>query len=365
MDVTSARRLPGRWLAALTVLIVLVSAACQRSPGADSETGESAHPPLPVQAYTVQRQDITRSVQVSSTVEPLRYVRLAMQTAGILERLDAEAGDVIERGQLLASVDVREQQAELRRAQAELEEERANLERLTALQARGQIDTASVERATTQLARMQAAVDLWQTRVDHGQLRAPLAGTVTERHAEPGESVSQYQTLLTVADTSTMVVRFGFSELDVGRLSDGDTLPVRVDALRDTPELPGRIRRIMPATEGPSRLVTVEVALEPGEDSPLRLGFLARATVEVERREQVLVVPLGSIAGNRGEAYVMTIDENNRLRRREVVMGAARGSWREILEGIEPGEVIATASPADFSDRQRVRVVDWLNGEPR
>lgn len=358
---STSRRTQGVVTGLLAAL--LLTAGCQG--GAESAAqpppGSAARPSLPVQAYTVGLRDISRSVTVSGTVEPLRSVRLASRSSGILTALEVEAGDSVRAGQLVARLDVREQQAELRRVRAALQEEQANLARLEALQARGQVDSASVERAASQLERTRAEVQLWETRVSYGELYATLDGVVTERLAEPGEAVSQYQPLLTIADTATLVVRFGFSELDVAALVPGMSLPVRIDALRDVPEVPGRIRRILPATTGPSRLVTVEVEIEPGLH-PLRLGFLARADVVVERRSEVLAVPLGSIAVSSQGSHVMVIDEDNRLRRRPVVAGAARGTWREILEGLAPGDIIVNANPADLGERQTVRIVDWLEG---
>ncbi|MCC5861636.1 MAG: efflux RND transporter periplasmic adaptor subunit [Gammaproteobacteria bacterium] len=362
-----ARRSAGQPIvsAALALLLALVLVGCNDTPsGPGSAPGgrPQARPALPVQAYAVERQDLSRSVVVSGTVEPLRSVRLAARTSGIITRLDVEEGDRVREGQRVALIDVREQRAELRRVRAALLEETANLERLEALAMRGQIDTASVERAASQLERTRAEVELWETRVAFGELEATLDGVVTERLAEPGEAVSQFQSLLTIADTSTLVVRFGFSELDVASLAPGMEVPVRIDALRGQPPLPGRVRRIMPATDGPSRLVTVEVELAPPAETVLRLGFLARAEVMVERRQGVLAVPLGSIGVGAQGSHVMVIDDEQRLRRRPVVTGPSRGTWREILEGLAPGEVIVNANPTDFGEGQVVRVVSWLDG---
>ncbi len=363
-----ARRSAGQPIvsAALALLLALLLVGCSDAPstsgGAPGGGRPQARPALPVQAYAVERQDLSRSVVVSGTVEPLRSVRLAARTSGIISQLEVEEGDRVRQGQQVAVIDVREQRAELRRVRAALTEETSNLERLEALAMRGQIDTASVERAASQLERTRAEVELWETRVAYGELRATLDGIVTERLVEPGEAVSQYQSLLTIADTTTLVVRFGFSELDVASLTPGMDIPVRIDALRGHPPLPGRVRRIMPATEGPSRLVTVEVELEPPDDVVLRLGFLARAEVVVERRQGVLAVPLGSIGLGTQGSHVMVVDDDQRLRRRPVVTGPSRGTWREIIEGLAPGEVIVNANPADLGEGQVVRVVGWLEG---
>ena len=163
------------------------------------------------------------------------------------------------------------------------------------LRARNYIDEASLSIAKTGLAVAQAEVGLWETRVSFGTVRAPISGIVTARYFEPGEAIAQHAPLLALADFSQLVVRFGLSELDVAGLEAGDAVPVTVDALGPEVTLPGTLRRIMPATESASRLVTLEVALPDTDRAPLRLGYLARTTLVVDRRDNVLAVPISSV----------------------------------------------------------------------
>jgi membrane fusion protein, multidrug efflux system len=153
--------------------------------------------------------------------------------------------------------------AELARAVADLAEQQANFERLAALLADGFTDRASYSVAEARVESARANVDLWQTRVDFGRVASTLNGVVTERLVEPGEAVSQYAPLLVLADTDNLVVRFGLSELDVSGVQPGMPVAIDFDALRNAVPVQGTVRRVMPTTEGPSRLVTVEVALPP------------------------------------------------------------------------------------------------------
>jgi membrane fusion protein, multidrug efflux system len=344
----------------LITIAALGAAAC--TPGAP-EPAPMVDAGLPVQVVIVMPRDLSRSVQVSAPVESLRTVRLAAQTAGVVTRITVEAGDAVRARQVVAELDVREAQAELAQALANLAEQQVNFERLERLSREGFIDQASYDVAAARVESAQAAVELWRTRVAFGRVASTIDAIVTERHVEPGEAVSQFSPLLSLADMNNLVVRFGLSELDVGGLAPGVRVPVTIDALRSDTELAGAIRRIMPSTEGPSRLVTVEVALPDIARNSVRLGYLARATIPVDQRAGALAVPLGAVALGSDGSYVMVVDHDDRLVRRHVEVGPVRGEWRQILSGLAVGEAVVTSNPADLIEGERVRVVSRLDAE--
>jgi membrane fusion protein, multidrug efflux system len=327
------------------------------------EPGSTVDRTLPVQVYLVAPRDLSRSVQVSAPVESLTTVRLAAQTSGVVTRVHVETGDLVSSGDVIAELDVREAEAELAQARANLAEQQVNYERLARLSSEGFVDAASFEVARTRVDSAQATVQLWQTRVDFGRVMATLNGVVTARHVEPGEAVSQYAPLVTLADMESLIVRFGLSELDVASLTPGMPVPVTIDALPDSPQLAATIRRIAPTTEGPSRLVAVEVALPADAHARVRLGYLARATIAVDQRPGVLAIPLGAVAIDAAGSFVMVVDEDLRLARRTVEPGLARGEWREVVSGLKVGDAIVTSNPADLIEGERVRVVSRLDGD--
>jgi len=117
----------------------------------------------------------------------------------------------------------------------------------------------------------------------------------------------------------------------------------------------------MPATESASRLVTLEVALPDTDRAPLRLGYLARTTLVVDRRDNVLAVPISSVGLRAGGSYVMVVNDRNQLQQREVEVGVSRGNWREITGGLAAGEAVVTSSPADLTAGEAVRIVRELD----
>lgn len=345
----------------LIVLLLLFLAAC----GSESQPqrpGSQEHSSLPVRAYEVSQRDLSRRVQLSAPVETLRTIELAARTEGIVREVFVETGDRVEAGQLLAEIDVREQRAELARAEATLREAQANFDRLKRLRDSDYIDEASFITARSTLDIAQSEVELWQTRVDFGRIVSPIDGHVIGRMVEPGASIGSLSAAFEIADLDELVVRIGVSELDVGELLVGTEVPIRIDALSDVDTMTGNVRRIFPAADGASRLLTVEISLPEAFDRGVRPGFLARADLLVDFKKDVLAVPAGSV-GMGEQQFVMVIDEGNELVRRAVTTGIIRGEWREILGGLRPGDQIVSSNPLDLAEGDLVRVVETVNNE--
>ncbi len=338
-------------------------AACSGAGGTDdnSDAGETrAEPTLPVQAVEIQPRDLSRSVNVSGPVEPLRSIRLASRTDGVVEEVLVEEGDHVERGQVIARLDVSEQRAELARAQARVEEKQLSFERMQQLRDQNYIEAAAFEAAQAELAVARSDELLWRTRVDFGVVRASADATVIVRHVEPGEAVARHDPLFELADLANLVLRLGVSELDVRQLQVGSMASIRLDAIADINPVEARVRRIFPSAETDSRLVQVEIELPDAAAIGVRPGFLARAHLVVDERAGVLAVPAAALARrDDGGHYVMRIDDDDRLERRSVEPGVTRGGWQEIREGLSEGDRVVATNPLDLSEGSRVRIVGW------
>lgn len=343
---------------AMLAACLLSAAGCDRQ-AVERSPGERGEYLLPVQAAEVAPRDLSRTVRLSAPVEPLRTIRLATSIEGIVREVLVEEGDRVAAGALVARLDVAEQRAELARARARREERRANFMRLEDLRRRDYVDAGAFDAAAAELAIAESEVQLWETRVGFGTVRATADGTVVARHVEPGEAVSRHSPVADIADLDQLVLRLGVSELDVVALQRDTAVTLRVDALDASGALVGRIRRIFPVAEAASRLVIVEVEVPEAAVLGVRPGFLARAELVVDRREDVLAVPASAVAELEGGHYVMLIGAQERLERRPVRIGVTRGAWQEVVEGLAPGDRVVATNPLDLSEGMRVRIVGW------
>lgn len=315
---------------------------------------------VPVQTVHVQRGAIARSVTVSGIVEPIRLIKVNSQLAGALLSVKVEEGDMVRRGDLLAQLDDREIQAQLAAAEANLEVAKASFQRAQQLRDRKVITLPEFEKERTNLAAANASVDQLRTRLGYTQVTAPIAGVITEKRVEQGDAVGNQTQLFTLADISTLVVRVGVSELDVGDLGVGDAVDIALDA-QPGQELHGRIRRVFPTGDPTTRLVTVEVALDAASARLARPGFLARNTFALGTRSGVLLVPASALIGAAGSQAVFVV-EDGRAQRRTVETGLISRGRVEIINGLQEGEEVITVGNNLLRDGMEVRIINETGG---
>ncbi len=340
------------------ILLLPFVQACSGEDGRGSGDAPSA---TPVAGYRLEPMDLSRHILISSQVEPVTVSHIAARMSGLITELHVQEGDAVRSGDLLARLDVEEETAELRRAEAQLEYAQARYQRIRELRERDAESAAAYEEARTGKQVAQNEVDLWRTRVGLGEVRAHKNGVITTKFVESGDAVSSNERLFRLADVTTLVTRIGVAERDVVQLEPGDPVTVRIDAFSGR-DFRGSIRRIFPAAEDESRLITVEVEIDQDEaDVHIRPGYLARVRLTTDHRPGVLTVPSESLlASGRDETFVYIIDEKDELKRMDVETGISRRNWTEIRAGLEPGDVVVGANPTNLQEDLYVRVTRWV-----
>ena len=317
---------------------------------------------IPVQIAGVTRGAIARNVTVTGTVEPIRTVGVNSQLPGALLTVNAQEGDIVRQGAVLARVDDRELQAQLAAAEASFQVAEAQFQRAQQLRDRKVITAPEYDRDRTAFASAKAQYDQLKTRIGYATVRAPLTGVVTEKMVETGDVIGNQQRLFSIADISSMVVRVGVSELDVVQLGTGDQVMVTLDAIPDRP-LRGRIRRVFPQGDPTTRLVPVEIVLDAESARVARPGFLARVTFALGARDGVLLVPGGAVIGGAGGQAVFVVQDGKAVRR-AVETGVTSEGRVEIRNGLQEGEQIVIAGNNLLRDGMGVRAVNATDGSP-
>ncbi len=348
-------------------LLIQLAAACGGAEGAAANGGGNRGPggpggqPSPVEITTVERVRMARTSLVSGQLAPLRVVGVNAQAAGALTSVRVEEGSRVKSGDVLAELDSRELDAQLRAARANLVFAQATAERSAQLRRDQVVTAAEFERDQAALIAAEASVTQLETRLGFTRVVAPIDGVVTQRFVQAGDVVGGQMRLFTIADVGTLVAQLPVSELEVPYLREGANVPVTVDALGRS--VAGRIRRIFPLADSASRLVTVEVAITGRDLDGLRPGFSVRVTLQLAERDGVLTIPTRAVVGAAGAQSVYVLAAGKAERRR-VRVGLDVDGRVEVLEGLAAGDTIITTGNALLRDGAAVRVVQPL-GEDR
>lgn len=328
----------------------------------ESESGSSSESAAAIAGYEISPINMSRIVRASSTIEAENVITIASRMSGLITEMRVREGDTINAGDLILRFDVEEQQAELERARAELDLANAIYERNRTLFERNTISSAEYEETRANKIIAESDVQLLETRVSFGTVRAPQTVTVLRRHVEEGDAVSANEPLIQAADLNRLVIRVGIPERDVVHLDRGQQAEFTIDAYPDQ-LFNGTIERIYPSADPESRLFTVEIKVTSDQQNRIiRPGYLARVSMDADRRENVLAVPSESLlASGRDERFVYVINSDNRLERRDITTGIERRNWTQILDGLNEGEIIAGANPSNLRENQLVQVTRWVD----
>ncbi|HEX6059384.1 MAG TPA: efflux RND transporter periplasmic adaptor subunit [Gemmatimonadaceae bacterium] len=342
------------------VLAAALLAACGSGNGQTPQNGGRGaggeRPPTPVGVAKAELGTAERTTSATGTVEAIRTVLVNAQLAGTVLRIYAEEGDTVRAGAVLARLDARELEAQLRSAEAALEVASRAAERAETLHAERIITAAEYERDRAAYVAALATRDQLRTRLGYATVRAPISGVVIQQRIEAGGAVGVQTPMFTVADISTLVVLAPVSELHVASLDPGDPVDVALDALAGR-VLTGHIRRVFPSADTVTRLVPVEVALTGTAAREALPGFLARVTFHLDPRTGVLMVPAGAVVEDAGGAAVFVV-RDGRASRRRVERGGTFEGRVEIVDGLFAGETVVVAGAAELRDGAAVRVVE-------
>lgn len=331
----------------------LILSACNSDTGDSDETD-----PTSVTITTAEYRDLSHEVRTSAEVEPYQRVFVASQISGLVRHVHFEEGDHIQEGDVMAEIDTRLQQIELKRAKIVLAESKTNYERSKQLYEREAISESEYLADKREFELAENEVERLEQLIDYSYITAPIDAVVTSRDVEIGNSVSENEQIFEIVNMDNLVIRPGVSEMDLPGIEQGQTVDVTLDVYPDH-EFESQIRRIYPDVDADSRLFIIELQLKHTSDDPvIRPGYLARVSFAADHQEPTLTVPTSAIAERDDETIVFLLDENKTtVTATSVEMGARRNGWTHIISGLDENDTVAAANIDALDDGSVVSVV--------
>ncbi|WP_425098147.1 efflux RND transporter periplasmic adaptor subunit [Tropicibacter sp. S64] len=353
---------------------------------------------VPLPHVTVARAvsaELVDAVTVSGSTTPRQEVLIFPRISGYAYvSLDAEAGDVVKAGDVLARMETRvlEQQlaqakaeassaaASVRQAQSQIDSsnatlvnEEAKLKRAQQLSQRGNLANADLDaaQASAEAARAaaasaqdglaaaeaseeraRAAVDIAQSNLDNATVTAPVDGLVLARSGNIGMIAGTGgDPLYRMAADGVIEVEAEVIETALGRIAVGDPVKLQIAGVGPAE---GRVRLISPSVDRATRLG--EVLIEVLDLGAIPSGAFASGDVIVDRHDG-LTVPASAVLSDGAETYVLLIGDDGVVARVPVQAGLLTGERREVLSGLDEGDVVMLRAGTFFADGDKVEPV--------
>jgi multidrug efflux pump subunit AcrA (membrane-fusion protein) len=215
-------------------------------------------------------------------------------------------------------------------------------------------DRALAAAKTTEAQQHLATLD---AQLSYATIRSPITGIVTDQYQYEGEFAAAGGKLVTIADTSTVIVKAPFSDTVAAELKPGDAARV-VPTDTSAEEMKGQITLLSRSSDPTNRTVEVWVTLANGEGK-LRANGAAQVTVMANSKNDAIIVPTSAVtleASNADEGTVMIVDAKNVARERKVTVGVRSGDKVEITEGLQEGDTVVIEGNFALPDGTKVEI---------
>lgn len=383
---TATKSRPRGWLVLVVLLVVVVIAG--------AVWWKNRPRSMAVRTVTVQESSTGGQktlLNASGYVTARRIATVSSKVSGKVMEVLVEEGKKVEAGQILARLDSSNTEKSLHLAEAQLEstrkaleETRANLEqadrelrRVSELAADKVASQSELDRASTDAKSLKARLDrqmadiavaerevgLWQQQLDDTVIRAPFAGIVTSKNAQPGEMISPMSAgggftrtgICTIVDMSSLEIEVDVNESYINRVESGQPVEATLDSYPDW-RIPAKVIAIIPTADRQKATVKVRVGFEKLDprvlpDMGVKVAF--QSTGEAPAASRSVIVPKAALRQQDSRAVVWVV-RDGRVERRAVTVGPARGDEVTIAAGLNGGDRVVVEGPADLAEGTRV-----------
>lgn len=373
--------------------MALSLAACSSQ---ETETEEPAAG-VAVQVETVASSSIAAENKVSGTISADNESTILIATAAKCTAVYAQAGDVVEAGDILCTLDLgsslssynaarisynsavqsyQDQKAILDKQVSMAEDNVSNTKALFEIGAASQLEVDNAELSyqnavagrNSALSQLEAGIqsaksgleqlDTALENVDQaGNVIAPQSGTLVTMNAVENSYISNTMPLAVIDGADQMKITVSVSEALVPKIAAGDTADVYVSAAEAS--FAAVIRSVERAASAVTKLYTVTLTV-PADVTGLLSGMFADVTFHTDVSEDAIVVPTEAILTS-GDAQYVFVVEDGAARYVEVSTGLTGSGVTEITSGLTEGQQLVTVGQAYLADGDPVRIVTAEN----
>jgi RND family efflux transporter MFP subunit len=339
---------------------------------------------------------LSNTLTLAGQFQPYQEIEVHAKVSGYVRRIYVDIGDRVRAGQTLAVLEIPELDAQLKGTQAEVLHSKDEVVRAENEVVRAESDHAALHSAYTRLqqaasarpglvaeqelddsrskdlaaeaqidaakaalsaAKQQTAVsDADRMRVsalaDYATVTAPLTGVITWRYADTGaliqagtSSNTQSMPVVKLAQSDVLRLRLPVPESAVPSIHVGSPVQVQVRAIGRT--FAGKVVRFTRSVSLDTRTMETEVDVD-NADLSLTPGMYADTTLELDRKENALAVPVQAVIQDAHGHYVLVVDDQDRVRRKEVELGEQTSNRVEIVHGLAENERVIIGGQSNY-----------------
>ena len=333
-------------LSLIAMAAATLFSACGKKTAEETANAPKADPIVSV--VTVQAEDIDITNTYTSNIEPFVTNNIVSQSAGRIVSINAEVGNQVKKGQVLARMD----DVNLAKTRLQIVNDSIELSRLTELYNLGAIAQADYDMAKLSL---NLARKTYSNLAENTVLRSPINGVVTARNYDKGDMYSMALPIFVVEQISPVKMLINISESLFTQVNEGMLFDVTAEAYPGE-VFQGKVNLIYPTINANTHTFPVEVIVE-NKDQKLRPGMFARVSANFGTNHHVVVPDVAVVKQmGSGEHFIYELQADNTVKYTLVETGKRMGNKYEIISGINEGDKVVTEGQVRLKDGVKVTV---------
>ena len=319
--------------------------------------------PIPVMVRPVVTGDQGRILQYSGLIASNAESRLSFKIGGMISKIYVKEGDHVSAGQLLATLDLTEIDAQVQQAQQNVEKAQRDENRLKNLYRDTVATLEQLQNIHTQLSVATESLHIATFNRQYAQISAATSGTILQKLMNEGEYAAAGTAVLLFNGTAAndWVVRFGVSDKDWAVLHKGDKATISIDAYPDQP-FSGTITKLAEGADASNGTYPVEVTVSPAGHK-LAPGLFCTLRLQPPSRTTYSFIPASALAegeGSTGFVYTLNTDKRT-VKKIPVHVAFLQGDQIAVNGGLDHVQEVITEGVGYLTDGATVRVHNAKN----
>lgn len=336
----------------MVVITVLLTVSC-RNKTPQTTSAE----PTAVRTIKVVQEEISIPVHSSGILVSSEEMKLSFKTGGIVAKIMVNEGDRVEKGTIIATLNLSEINAQVNLARNGYDKARRDHARVRNLYTDSVATLEQMQNASTSLSVAKSNLDIAEFNLSHSRITAPDNGVILKQFVKNNELVAPgYPVFLFGTSDKNWKVKTGLSDRDIVRINPGDSSSVTLDAWQGV-KFPAVVDQVGGMSDPLTGTYEIELILS-SKGYRLATGFIAGIEVFPSKKEEFITIPVQAIVEADGQSgYIYSVKKSGVVQKIKIEIITIIGSKAAISGNLNGVDEIVSEGAAYLRDGEVVRIV--------
>jgi RND family efflux transporter MFP subunit len=344
------------------IILIILSAwfvqACSESSG-KTKNKIAAGETIPVRIIELQKSNVHTPIHASGQFTTDDETNLSFKTGGVIDRIFVKEGDHVKKGELLATLNLTEINAQVSQAKLGYEKAVRDFQRVSNLYRDSVATLEQFQNAETGLSIASQQFEAAKFNRNFSEIRAISDGFVLKKQANAGQVISPGTTAITTngAGSGKWMLKIGVSDKDWSRIQLNDPAEVFTDASPGK-SFKGKVSKKSEGTDSYTGSFTVEISIQEPK-AAFASGMFGRAVITPSQSLSSWVIPYDALLdGNGDSGYVFITNDLKSAQKAEVTVGGIEKGNILITAGLDGAQALIVSGSAYLKDQSPIQVIE-------